>query len=377
MPTRSAALAGGLLVSLPLLLSSTVRARAAAVAARDASATSSATTPTARMTGAPRYEEPDDRRRQHGAAASPRCAPAPQQAGRRLLAAHTRSPQAAGRRRLSPAAARPGLRAARPIEAYSPPRPGYVERPYPPPPAAAYSSQPYGEPYRRPRPALLAAPGQPYGRPYTPPPEAYDDPRDRRYGAADLTAATSATSRVPARYDEPTDGSYSTREILDAGHGFFGTVSKGLASVVEYVFQKQGRPNGYILGQDAGGAFVAGLRYGEGILYTKDAGSRRVYWQGPSIGYDAGAEGSKVMMLVYNLRDPEEIYQRFGGVDGSAYLVGGVGVTFQKSEPCRHGADPLRRRPAARRQHRLSQVHALADLEPVLRRHRLCWAADP
>ena len=101
---------------------------------------------------------------------------------------------------------------------------------------------------------------------------------------------------------------------------------------MEYAFQKQGRPNGYILGQDAGGAFVAGLRYGEGILYTKDAGSHRVYWQGPSIGYDAGAEGSKVLMLVYNLRDPEEIYQRFGGVDGSAYLVGGVGVTFQKNE---------------------------------------------
>ncbi len=118
---------------------------------------------------------------------------------------------------------------------------------------------------------------------------------------------------------------------MEAGHGFFGSVSKGLASVVEYVFQKQGRPNGYILGQDAGGAFVAGLRYGEGILYTKDAGSHRVYWQGPSIGYDAGAEGSKVLMLVYNLRDPEEIYQRFGGVDGSAYLVGGLGVTFQKS----------------------------------------------
>jgi len=103
--------------------------------------------------------------------------------------------------------------------------------------------------------------------------------------------------------------------------------------VVEYAFKQQGRPNGYILGQEAGGAFVAGLRYGEGILYTKDAGTHRVYWQGPSIGYDAGAEGSKVMMLIYNLRDPEEIYQRFGGVDGSAYLVGGLGVTFQKSGP--------------------------------------------
>ncbi len=116
---------------------------------------------------------------------------------------------------------------------------------------------------------------------------------------------------------------------MRAGHGFFGSVSKGLASVVEFAFKKQGRPNGYILGEDVGGAFVAGLRYGEGVLYTKDAGSHRVYWQGPSIGYDAGAEGSKVMVLVYNLRDPDEIYNRFGGVAGSAYVIGGVGLTFQ------------------------------------------------
>ena len=73
------------------------------------------------------------------------------------------------------------------------------------------------------------------------------------------------------------------------------------------------------------------MRFGEGTLYTRDAGTRRVYWQGPSIGWDAGAEGSKVMVLVYNLTDPEEIYQRFAGIDGSAYLVGGAGVTFQKS----------------------------------------------
>jgi hypothetical protein len=100
---------------------------------------------------------------------------------------------------------------------------------------------------------------------------------------------------------------------------------------VEYAFKNQGRPNGYILGQEASGAFVAGLRYGEGVLYTRDAGTHRVYWQGPSIGYDAGAEGSKVMMLIYNLRDPGDMYRRFGGVDGSAYFVGGVGVTFQKN----------------------------------------------
>jgi len=135
-------------------------------------------------------------------------------------------------------------------------------------------------------------------------------------------------------YAGPTEGpgkSYSSNEIVDAGHRFFGTITQGLAAVIEFAFQQQGRPNGYILGQDAGGAFIAGLRYGEGILYTKDAGTHRIYWQGPSIGYDAGGDGSKVMVLVYNLRDPSDIYRRFGGVDGSAYMVGGVGLTFQKN----------------------------------------------
>ena len=123
-------------------------------------------------------------------------------------------------------------------------------------------------------------------------------------------------------------GTFSAEEIKDAGHRFFGSVSMGLASAIEYTFQRAGRPNGYILGEEAGGAIIAGLRYGEGVLYTKDAGEHRLYWQGPSVGYDLGAEGSKTMVLVYNLRAPGEIYSAFAGVDGSAYLVGGVGVTF-------------------------------------------------
>lgn len=125
------------------------------------------------------------------------------------------------------------------------------------------------------------------------------------------------------------DDTYSSNEIVAAGHKFFGGVSKGLANVVEHAFGSQGRPNGYILGDEAGGAFVAGLRYGEGTLYTKNAGVHRVYWQGPSFGYDFGAEGSKTMILVYNLQHVDQIYNRFAGVDGSAYFVGGVGVTFQ------------------------------------------------
>lgn len=128
------------------------------------------------------------------------------------------------------------------------------------------------------------------------------------------------------------EGTFSQDEILQTGHSFFGSVSQGLAKVVEKAFQEQGRPNGYILGEDAGGAFIAGLRYGEGTLFTRDAGTYRVYWQGPTIGYDFGAEGSKTMVLVYNLRSPVEIYQRFGGVQGSAYVVGGVGLQVLKRD---------------------------------------------
>lgn len=143
-------------------------------------------------------------------------------------------------------------------------------------------------------------------------------------------------------YDGPVDGQagggggpaesgyYSKGEIRSAGHQFFGSVSEGLASVIEYAFQKAGRPNGYILGEGGGGAFVAGLTYGEGRLYTRSFGNQKVYWQGPSVGYDFGAAGTKSMVLVYNLRDPSDIFHRFGGVEGSAYLVGGVSIQFQK-----------------------------------------------
>ncbi|MGD9769702.1 MAG: DUF1134 domain-containing protein [Pseudolabrys sp.] len=120
---------------------------------------------------------------------------------------------------------------------------------------------------------------------------------------------------------------YSSNEVLDTGHRFFGTVARGLAQIVERAGSQWGLPNGYILGQEAGGAFVAGLRYGEGVLYTKNAGDLRVYWQGPSLGFDVGGEGARTMMLVYSLPATDAIYQRFAGIDGSAYFVGGLGMT--------------------------------------------------
>ena len=126
---------------------------------------------------------------------------------------------------------------------------------------------------------------------------------------------------------QPAGRQYSTPELVDAGHRFFGGVSRGLATVIERAVSQWGLPNGYILGQEGGGAFIGGLRYGEGTLYTKNAGDLRVFWQGPSLGWDFGGEGARTMMLIYNLPATQAIYQRFAGVDGSAYLVGGFGMT--------------------------------------------------
>jgi len=125
----------------------------------------------------------------------------------------------------------------------------------------------------------------------------------------------------------PPSNRFSSDEIIDAGHHFFNGVSRGLASVVEKAVSQWGQPNGYILGEEAGGAFIGGLRYGDGTLYTKNAGDVRVYWQGPTLGVDAGGDGARTMMLVYNLPRTEAIFERFGGVAGSAYFIGGFGMT--------------------------------------------------
>ena len=126
---------------------------------------------------------------------------------------------------------------------------------------------------------------------------------------------------------QPSDQEFSPNEIIDAGHRFFGDISRGLATIVEKAVSQWGLPNGYILGEEGGGAFWAGLRYGEGMLYTKNAGDLKVFWQGPSIGWDFGGDGARTMMLVYKLPATSAIYQRFGGVEGSAYFIGGLGMT--------------------------------------------------
>lgn len=124
---------------------------------------------------------------------------------------------------------------------------------------------------------------------------------------------------------------YSVQEIVNAGHGFFGATSGGLAQAIERIFASHGLPNGYILGQEAGAAFVGGLTYGEGSLYTKNAGDHNVFWQGPSVGWDFGGEGSRTMMLVYDLDAVPSLYRRFAGVSGSAYAIAGIGVNILKA----------------------------------------------
>ncbi len=225
-----------------------------------------------------------------------------------------------------------------PEPAYAAPayaEPGYAEPAYAPPPykprkkpayaAPKYKKGPYKPQYQQPQYGQADAP---YAQDYDPSLAVLPDAPDGGYGQPQYGAEP--PYQPPPRATQRQD-TFSPDEISGAGHRFFGNVTKGLASVIEYAFQQQGRPNGYILGEEGGGAFVAGLRYGEGVLHTKNAGRHRVYWQGPSIGYDFGAEGSKAMILVYDMYSPEEIFYDYAGVGGQAYLVGGVGITFLKS----------------------------------------------
>jgi hypothetical protein len=124
------------------------------------------------------------------------------------------------------------------------------------------------------------------------------------------------------------DGTFQKDDLIGAAEGVFGKGAKGLAGLIEDVLKKQGRPNGYIVGREAGGAFVVGLRYGSGTLYHAVEGERPVYWTGPSIGVDAGANAANSFTLVYNLYDTEDLYKRFGAGEGQAYLVGGFNASY-------------------------------------------------
>jgi len=153
----------------------------------------------------------------------------------------------------------------------------------------------------------------------------------RRLFAATAPLALLASSLPrPLAAQENTTDRYTQDEILTATKGFFGDTSKDLATIIEKVFKDQGEPNGYITGEEAAGAIAVGVRYGNGWLHRKAADNMRVFWQGPSLGFDLGANASKVFTLVYNIGKSSEIFQRFPGVEGTIYVVGGFGVNYQQ-----------------------------------------------
>jgi hypothetical protein len=156
------------------------------------------------------------------------------------------------------------------------------------------------------------------------------------HGLAMLTLAVALVFvAAPVRAaDDGADGgddTYTIEEVLGAATGFFGATTEGLATVIEKAFSDLGRPNGYIAGEEISGAFIVGLRYGRGALNRKGESPSPVYWQGPSIGFDFGGNGSKVFTLVYDLPNEEALFQRYPGVDGSFYFVAGLGMNYQRA----------------------------------------------
>jgi hypothetical protein len=154
----------------------------------------------------------------------------------------------------------------------------------------------------------------------------------RSFTAAAVYFCLSALSLKTARASDAGDDTYNEDDIVKAASDAFGIASEDVAKAVEQVFKQYGKPNAYIVGDEASGAIGVGLRYGDGNLYWKQSRTpTKVYWQGPSIGFDLGANASKCFTLVYHLKNTSDIFQRFPGVDGSYYLVAGIGVNYQQA----------------------------------------------
>jgi len=150
-------------------------------------------------------------------------------------------------------------------------------------------------------------------------------------GVGGAVSLTTALALVTGAAHAAQDDTYSKPEIIQIASDFFGMTTKAVAQAVEEVFSELGRPNAYITGEEASGAFAVGLRYGKGWMHRKGYRNLLVYWQGPSIGFDIGANASKCFTLVYKIRRQEEIFQRFPGVEGTYYFVAGIGVNYQRT----------------------------------------------
>jgi hypothetical protein len=203
--------------------------------------------------------------------------------------------------------------ASAPTKAAEPKTPRSSPTPAQPPAPPKTASQPAPRPAPEPAPKGAARPGE--SSAWSARTASNDPPRD---------VAVAPPANAPHVEEE----GYTIDEIQAASAGFFGQVSTSLGGVIEHLFRNSGRPTGYVLGTEGGGAFLAGVRYGKGTLYLRSGGTRPIYWHGPSLGTDVGAEGSKTLFLIYRLQSAEQLYASFTGIDGSAYLVGGVGATL-------------------------------------------------
>ena len=157
------------------------------------------------------------------------------------------------------------------------------------------------------------------------------------FGVAAALAAAAPAFAADEKQEAKKDAQKKTESdtfdqdsVLKDAEAFFGRSTEGLAKVIERAFKEQGRPNAYVKGEEASGAITVGLRYGNGTLVTKDGATRKVWWQGPSIGFDFGGNVAKVFVLVYHLPRASAIFQRFPGVDGSLYYIGGAGINYQQ-----------------------------------------------
>ena len=160
--------------------------------------------------------------------------------------------------------------------------------------------------------------------PINPPPQAPPPPAHEP--SYPTTGGATADGRPP--HAEP----YSRDEIVNSVSDFLGVTAEAAGGAVERVFKNNGRPTAYIAGEEASGAIAVGARYGRGLMYMKGRDPLQVYWQGPSVGWDLGGNASRVFTLCYRLDDPRDIFQRFPGVEGSAYFIGGLGVNYQQTE---------------------------------------------
>lgn len=145
-----------------------------------------------------------------------------------------------------------------------------------------------------------------------------------------VAATTQNTTAVPTPQND--QNTYQEDDLIGAAEGVFGKGAKGIGDLIEDILKKQGRPNGYIVGREGGGAFVVGLRYGSGTLNHKVEGQKPVYWTGPSVGFDVGANAGSTFVLVYNLYDTEDLYRRYPAGEGAAYLLGGFNASYLRRD---------------------------------------------